>query len=58
MPAATALRHFAGFYAVTSLVYDSFRAGGNAVMVLLLAAPVVTALERVRARFTFEVVAA
>jgi energy-coupling factor transport system substrate-specific component len=58
MPAATALQHFAGFYAVTSLVYDSFRAGGNAVMVLLLAAPVVTALERVRARFTFEVVAA
>jgi energy-coupling factor transport system substrate-specific component len=53
---ATALLHFARFYAVTSLVYDSFRAGGNAAMVLLLAAPVVAALERVRARFSFEVV--
>ncbi len=53
---ATALLHFARFYAVTSLVYDSFRAGGNAAMVVLLAAPVVAALERVRARFSFEVV--
>jgi len=39
-------------------VYDSFRAAGNVLMVLLLAAPVVAALGRVRSRFTFEVVAA
>jgi len=58
MSTATSLLHFGRFYLVTSLAYDSFRAGGNVVMVLLLAAPVVAALERVRARFTFEVVPA
>jgi energy-coupling factor transport system substrate-specific component len=58
MPTLTSLAHFARFYAVTSLVYDSLRAGGNVLMVLLLAAPVVAALGRVRARFSFEVVAA
>ncbi|HEX6349603.1 MAG TPA: ECF transporter S component [Candidatus Dormibacteraeota bacterium] len=56
MPTATSLLHFGRFYTVTSLVYDSFRAVGNVLMILLLAAPVVAALERVRARFTFEVV--
>ena len=55
---ASALVHFGRFYAVTSLVYDSFRAFGNLAMVLLLAAPVVAALERVRSRFSFEVVPA
>jgi len=54
----TSLLHFGRFYLVTSLVYDSFRAAGNVLMVLLLAAPVVAALERLRARFTFELMPA
>ena len=47
--AATAAR-FSHFYLATSLVYDSFRAGGNAVIVLLLGAPVLGALVRLRRR--------
>src|SRR5205085_12182745 len=58
MPTLTRLVHFGRFCAVTSLVYDSFRAGGSVLMVLLLAAPVVAALGRVRSRFSFEVVPA
>jgi energy-coupling factor transport system substrate-specific component len=58
MPTLMSLAHFGRFYVVTSLLYDSFRAAGNVLMVLLLAAPVVAALGRVRARFSFEVVAA
>jgi hypothetical protein len=58
MPAATAVQHFARFYLLTSFGYDSFRAGGNAVMVLALGTPVMAALYRLRARLTFEVVAA
>lgn len=53
---ATALVRFARFYLVTSLAYDSLRAAGNALMILLLGAPVVAALVRLRARLTFEVV--
>jgi energy-coupling factor transport system substrate-specific component len=51
MPVTEALDHFARFYAVTSFVYDSFRAVGNAVMVVVLGAPVLVALARLRARF-------
>ena len=58
MPAATAVQHFARFYLLTSFAYDSFRAGGNVVMVLALGAPVMAALSRLRARLTFEVVPA
>jgi energy-coupling factor transport system substrate-specific component len=47
--AATAAR-FGHFYLATSLVYDAFRAGGNAVLVLLLGAPVLSALVRLRRR--------
>ena len=50
MAVATALGHFARYYVVTSLVYDSFRAVGNAVMVALLGAPVLAALARLRVR--------
>jgi energy-coupling factor transport system substrate-specific component len=50
MPVATAVAHFARFYAVTSFVYDSFRAAGNAVMVFVLGAPVLAALARLRTR--------
>jgi energy-coupling factor transport system substrate-specific component len=47
--AATAAR-FSHFYLATSLVYDAFRAVGNAVLVLLLGAPVLGALVRLRRR--------
>jgi energy-coupling factor transport system substrate-specific component len=49
-------RHFARFYLVTSLAYDSFRAVGNALMVLLLGPAILGALARLRARFTYELV--
>ena len=47
--AATAAR-FGHFYLATSLVYDSFRAVGNALLVLLLGTPVLAALVRLRRR--------
>lgn len=58
MDPATALVHFGRFYLVTSLAYDTFRAAGNAVMVLALGAPVLAALARLRSRLSFEVVPA
>ncbi|HET9780720.1 MAG TPA: hypothetical protein VFR33_02990 [Candidatus Dormibacteraeota bacterium] len=51
-----ALVHFARFYMLTSFPYDSFRAVGNLVMVLALGTPTIAALERFRARLTFEVI--
>jgi len=56
MAPATALLHFGRFYLLTSLAYDTFRALGNAVMVVALGAPVLAALMRLRARLRFEVV--
>jgi energy-coupling factor transport system substrate-specific component len=56
MDPITALIHFGRYYLLTSLAYDTFRAVGNAVMVLALGAPVLAALTRLRARLTFEVV--
>jgi energy-coupling factor transport system substrate-specific component len=58
MDPATALVHFGRFYLLTSLAYDTFRAVGNALMVLALGAPVLAALARLKARFSFEVVSA
>jgi energy-coupling factor transport system substrate-specific component len=58
MDAATSLQHFARFYLLTSLAYDTFRAVGNVLMVLVLGTPVLAALGRLRARLTFEVVRA
>jgi energy-coupling factor transport system substrate-specific component len=58
MHTPTALQHFGRFYLLTSFAYDTFRAVGNAVMVLALGTPVMAALSRLRARLTFEVVAA
>lgn len=57
MDPGTALIHFTSFYLLTSLAYDTFRAVGNAVMVLALGAPVLAALARLKARLSFEVVA-
>lgn len=56
MAPGTSLAHYWRFYLLTSLAYDSFRAVGNVLMVLLLGAPVLAALYRVRARFSFRVV--
>jgi len=58
MAATTALVHFGRFYLLTSLAYDTFRAVGNAVMVVALGVPVLVALGRFRRRFSFEVVPA
>ncbi|MDQ6876808.1 MAG: ECF transporter S component [Candidatus Dormibacteraeota bacterium] len=55
MSAPTALLHFARFYLLTSLAYDTFRAAGNVLMVLTLGTPVMAALGRLRARLSFEV---
>jgi energy-coupling factor transport system substrate-specific component len=55
MPVTEALDHFARFYVVTSLAYDTFRAVGNAVMVAVLGAPVLVALARLRARLQVSV---
>lgn len=48
---ATALARFSRFYVTTSLVYDSFRALGNALAVVILGAPVLAGLIRMRSRF-------
>jgi energy-coupling factor transport system substrate-specific component len=45
---------YARFYLATSLVYDSFRAVANIVLVLALARPVLRLFERYRTRFTWE----
>ena len=58
MPAGLAAAHFGRFYLVTSLVYDSFRAGGNAVMVAALGTPVLMALARFRSRLHPEITGA
>lgn len=47
--------HFARFYLATSLVYDSFRAGGNALLVVALGLPVLVALARLRSRFEVQI---
>lgn len=57
MPVGAALAGFARYYLVTSLAYDAFRAAGNGVLVLFLGPAVLTALRRLRARLSLEVVA-
>ena len=58
MAPAAALVHFTRFYVLTSFAYDTFRAAGNTVMILVLGAPVLAAFSRLRARMSFEVVPA
>ncbi|HYM67793.1 MAG TPA: hypothetical protein VEW68_10910 [Patescibacteria group bacterium] len=58
MAPLTAMVHFARFYLVTSLAYDTLRAVGNVAMVLAFGAPVLAALGRLHGRLTFEVVRA
>lgn len=50
------LARFGRFYLVSSLAYDSFRAAGNAILVLLLGPAVLAALARLRSRLTLEFV--
>jgi energy-coupling factor transport system substrate-specific component len=47
----TALEHFVKYYLVTSVEYDAFRAGGNALMVAIFGLPVLAALHRLSRRF-------
>lgn len=47
----TALVHFTKYYFVTSIEYDAFRAGGNALMVAVFGLPVLAALHRLHRRF-------
>jgi energy-coupling factor transport system substrate-specific component len=56
MPPHQALANFGRFYLLTSIVYDSFRAAGNALLILVLGAPVIAGLGRLRRRFNYAVV--
>ncbi|MEA3375717.1 MAG: ECF transporter S component [Chloroflexota bacterium] len=47
------LGRYAVFYAVTSLTWDLFRAGGNVLLILFLGAPMIKTLTRFRQRFHF-----
>lgn len=58
LPLPEMLQRFGRFYLVTSLGYDSFRAVGNAAMVLALGAPVLAAFWRIRVRSSFRIVEA
>ena len=48
---AALLRRFGAFYLATSVVYDSFRAVGNLLLIAVLGPAVIPALERFRRRF-------
>lgn len=50
-----ALSRFTHYYLATSLVWDTFRAAGNAVMIVVLGPPVMLAMERFRSRFSLEI---
>lgn len=56
MARGEALVHYGRFYLLTSLAYDTFRAFGNALMVMVLGVPVLLALRRVQGRLKFEIV--
>jgi energy-coupling factor transport system substrate-specific component len=45
------VRRFGAFYLATSLVYDTFRAVGNLLLIAVLGSAVIPALERFRRRF-------
>jgi energy-coupling factor transport system substrate-specific component len=53
--AATNLRHYVSFYMATSFAWDTFRAVGNAALVLLLGRPLLAALDRAARRMRLEV---
>lgn len=49
------LRHYAAYYATTSFVWDTFRAIGNAAMVLVLGRPLLGALDRAARRLRLDI---
>jgi energy-coupling factor transport system substrate-specific component len=49
------VRHYAAFYVTTSFAWDTFRAVGNATMVLLLGRPLLGALDRAARRMHLQV---
>ena len=51
---ATNLRHYLTYYAATSLAWDTFRAVGNAVLVLALGRPLLAALDRAARRMRLD----
>ena len=53
--AATNLRHYLTYYAATSFAWDTFRAVGNAVLVLVLGRPLLGALDRAARRMRLDV---
>jgi len=55
MPLTLALHHFVRFYLTTSVVWDSFRAGGNALLVIVLGNPILIALGRLKAQMSARV---
>jgi energy-coupling factor transport system substrate-specific component len=57
LPLSAAWQRFTHFYLATSLVYDTFRAAGNALLVAVLGIPVIAAFSRLRSRFSAEVLA-
>jgi energy-coupling factor transport system substrate-specific component len=54
MGAGETLATYGRYYLATSLVYDAFRAGANALLVLALGRPILRLLERYRLRFTWQ----
>jgi energy-coupling factor transport system substrate-specific component len=52
---ATAVSHYAAFYVASSLIWDLIRAGGTALLLLVVGQPTVRALARFRARYEFSV---
>jgi energy-coupling factor transport system substrate-specific component len=53
--AATNLRHYVTYYAATSFAWDTFRAVGNAALVLVLGRPLLGALDRAARRMRLDV---
>jgi energy-coupling factor transport system substrate-specific component len=55
--AATNLHHYLTYYVATSLAWDTFRAVGNAVLVIVLGRPLLGALDRAARRMRLDLVA-
>jgi energy-coupling factor transport system substrate-specific component len=55
LSAAAAAGRFIRFYAATSVVWDSFRAAGDALLVAVIGLPVLAALRRVHGRFSVRI---
>ena len=53
--AAGNLRHYATYYMATSLGWDAFRAVGNAILVVVLGRPLLTALDRAAKKMRLDI---